>query len=67
MKKISQGIVMGIPFPAGVALPEQRRIVACLNALQAKVDALMRLQDDTSAELEALLAAVLDRVFKGEL
>ena len=53
-----------LPFPS---LPEQRRIVAELDALQAEVDALKRLQAETAAELDALLAAILDRAFKGEL
>jgi len=46
---------------------EQRRIVAELDALQAEVEALKRLQAETSAELDALLPALLDRAFKGEL
>jgi type I restriction enzyme S subunit len=53
-----------------IALPplaEQRRIVAELDALQAEVDALKRLQAETEAELDALLPAILDRAFKGEL
>jgi type I restriction enzyme S subunit len=49
------------------SLAEQRRIVAELGALQAEVDALKRLQAETAAELDALLPAILDRVFKGEL
>ena len=49
------------------ALPEQRRIVAELDALQAEVDALKRLQAETAAELDALLPAILDRAFKGHL
>lgn len=53
-----------IPLPP---LPEQRRIVAELDALQAEVDALKRLQSETAAELGALLPAILDRAFKGEL
>jgi hypothetical protein len=48
-------------------LAEQRRIVAELDALQAEVDALKRLQTDTAAELDALLPSILDRAFKGEL
>lgn len=48
-------------------LPEQRRIVAELDALQAEVDALKRLQAETAAELDALLPAILDRALKGEL
>ena len=48
-------------------LPEQRRIVAELDALQAEVDALKRLQAETAAELAALLPAILDRAFKGKL
>lgn len=53
-----------IPVPP---LPEQRRIVAELDALQAEVDALRRLQAESSAALDALLPAILDKAFKGEL
>lgn len=53
-----------IPVPP---LSEQRRIVSELDALQAEVDALKRLQAETAAELDALLPAILDRAFKGEL
>lgn len=67
MKKISQDVVMGIPFPVGTPICDQRRIVAHLDSLQAKVEALKRLQADTAAELDALLPSVLDRAFKGEL
>ena len=37
------------------------------RVLQASVDALKRLQAGTAAELDALLPAILDRAFKGEL
>ncbi len=53
-----------IPTPP---LPEQRRIVAELDALQAEVDTLKHLQAETAAELDALLRAILDQAFKGEL
>ncbi len=48
-------------------LPEQRRIVGYLDDLQAKVDALRRLQAETAAEIDALLPSILDKAFKGEL
>ena len=48
-------------------LPEQRRIVAELDALQAQVDALKALQTETAAELDALLTSVLDKALKGQL
>jgi type I restriction enzyme S subunit len=48
-------------------LSEQNRIVSYLDSLQAKVDTLKRLQAETAAELDALLPAILDRAFKGEL
>jgi len=38
-----------------------------LAALFAEVDALKCLQAETAAELDALLPAILDRAFKGEL
>ena len=53
-----------VPVPP---LPEQRRIVAELDALQAEVDALKRLQVETTTKLDALLPVILDRAFKGEL
>jgi type I restriction enzyme S subunit len=53
-----------IPVPP---LPEQRRIVAELDALQAEVDGLKRLQAETKAELDALLPSILDRAFSGML
>jgi type I restriction enzyme S subunit len=37
------------------------------NTLLAEVDALKRLQAETAAELDALLPAILDRAFRGEL
>jgi type I restriction enzyme, S subunit len=53
-----------------IALPplsEQRRIVAYLDDLQARVDALKQLQAETQAELDSLLPSILDKAFKGEL
>ena len=38
-----------------------------LRKVKAEVDALKRLQAGTAAELDALLPAILDRAFKGEL
>jgi len=38
-----------------------------LRKVRAEVDALKRLQTETAAELDALLPAILDRAFKGEL
>ena len=48
-------------------LPVQCRIVAELDALQLEVDALKRLQAQSAAQLEALLPAILNKAFKGEL
>lgn len=53
-----------IPVPP---LDEQQRIVAYLDSVQAKVDAVRRLQTETAAELDALLPAILHRAFRGEL
>jgi type I restriction enzyme, S subunit len=53
-----------VPVPP---LAQQRRIVAELDRLQASVETLRRVQDATSAELNALLPSILDRAFKGDL
>ena len=65
-KNINLEILSSLPVPC-LSLPEQQRIVAYLDELQAKVDALKRIQAGTSAELDALLPSVLDKAFKGEL
>jgi len=67
MKKISQKIVMSIPFPRRLPLPDQRRIRAELDSVQAQLDQLSQLQTDTTAELDALIPSVLDCAFNGRL
>lgn len=66
MKNISKEKVLSLRVPPR-PLPEQRRIVAHLDALQAKADALRALQSETATELDALLPSVLNRAFAGEL
>lgn len=63
---VNQQMLMALPIPV-LPLSEQRRIVAHLDALQAKVDALKRLQSETAAELDALIPSILEKAFKGEL
>ena len=63
---LNAGKILRIELPLPT-LPEQRRIMSELETLQAEVDALKRLQAETAAELDALLPAILDRAFKGEL
>ena len=53
-----------MPLPP---LDEQRRIVTYLDSFQAQVNRLNALQEKSAAELDALLPAVLDKAFKGEL
>jgi type I restriction enzyme, S subunit len=48
-------------------LDEQRRIVAYLDGLQAKVNALRELQAESGKELSALMPSILDKAFRGEL
>ena len=67
MKKISQGIVMAIPFPSRLSIFEQRRIVNEGDTLQVQIDELGRNQTETATALDALLPSILDKAFKGEL
>lgn len=53
-----------IPLPS---LNCQSLVVAELDALQARVDSVKALQSETAAELDAMLPAILDKAFKGEL
>lgn len=67
MKKISQGVVMAIPFPTHLNLPEQRCIVAELDRLQIELDSLKALQSETGTELRALMPSIVSRAFTGQL
>ncbi len=60
------GVLRRFPF----VLPNfevQDRVVAELDALQSKLDSVKALQAETAAELDAMLPAILDKAFKGEL
>lgn len=64
--KINQGHILAarIPLPP---IDEQRRVVADLDILQVKFGSVEALQAETAAELDAMLPAILDKAFKGEL
>ncbi len=55
---------LAVPVPP---LKEQRRIIETLDAVSAEAELLNQLQADATTELNALLPAILDRAFRGEL
>jgi type I restriction enzyme, S subunit len=63
---LNAGKILGTALPLP-PLCEQRRIVSELDTFQAEMGALKRLQTETATELDALLPAILDKAFKGEL
>jgi type I restriction enzyme S subunit len=65
-KNINLQILATLPVPK-LTENEQLVITAHVDTLQSKVDSLEVLQSETAAELAALLPAILDRAFKGEL
>lgn len=54
------------PTPAP-PLKDQRKILAYLEDLEAKVDILKQLQAETATELTTMLSSILSKVLKGEL
>jgi type I restriction enzyme S subunit len=61
-RTLSAKAFMGIPIP----VPEYSKQL-WFDSICGEVDALKRLQAESAAELDALLPAILDRAFKGEL
>jgi type I restriction enzyme S subunit len=49
------------------SVEDQKKIVAEFDRLQAQLDVVRKLQAETTAELNAMLPAVLDKAFRGEL
>lgn len=66
MKNISKEKVLALLIP-DVPASTQRRVVTELDALQSKLDSVKALQTETAAELNAMLPAILDKAFRGEL
>jgi restriction endonuclease S subunit len=64
--KVSLGRLRSAKIPIS-SLNEQCSIVTYLSSLQSEVDALKRHHGKTAAKLDALLPAVLERGFRGEL
>jgi type I restriction enzyme S subunit len=67
MKKITQKDVMGLPFPVEAGLAEQRTVVDALDEIVSRIDDVRATQQSATRELSALMAALLDRAFQGEL
>lgn len=67
MKKISQGIVMAIPFPSACPRNQQMDIVEKLETVRTRLQDVQKRQNDATMELNAMLPAILDRAFRGDL
>jgi type I restriction enzyme, S subunit len=59
-------LLRGFPIPLP-PIEEQLRIVAQLHAMRTKIDAVRQLHDDADKEVGAMLPAILDRAFRGEM
>ncbi len=59
MKKISQGTVRRIPFPSGVSLIEQERVVALWKRANPLLDALAGQQAEVARTMDSVTAATL--------
>lgn len=66
IQKINQRTILNFPFP-DIPVPAQARLVEQLDELKAAADSILRRQRKTEMELNALLPAVMNRAFKGEL
>ena len=66
MRNISKAKIMNLRIPVP-SIPEQKRIVALLDRLQAQAEELQLSHRQTALELNAMLPSILDRAFKGEL
>ncbi len=67
MKKITQKDVMGLPFPVDTGLAAQRAAVVALDEIVSRIDEARSAQRSVEQDLSALMPALLDRAFAGEL
>lgn len=64
--KVNQGHIASIRVPVP-PISEQKRIVVLVHDGRKKVESLKSLQHETTQELNALLPAILDQAFRGDL
>ena len=67
MKKISQSVVMEMPFPTHLDLRKQNAIVKSLDHLWCDLLMAKKVAKDAALELPPLMPALLDRAFRGQL
>jgi len=67
MKKISQGVVSSIPFPKSLSRDEQTELVRKFDLMEAEMGSLADAVIETTTALDAVLPAVLDKAFRGEM
>jgi type I restriction enzyme, S subunit len=67
MRNITQKDVIGLPFPVDTGLPEQRTAVEELDEIVSRIVDARATQQSAEQDLSALMPALLDRAFRGEL
>ncbi len=66
MKKISQGVVMQIPFPR-LSLAEQRRLAGQIESVRLKIIEAASAQKEVAVTIGAVMPSVLNAAFSGQL
>ena len=67
MKKINKTIVSNIPFPVGIDVPHQIRLVTQLDEFRERVAGLRELQFQSVAEIKGLVPAIVNHTFERKL
>jgi len=67
MKKISQGVVMNIPWPKGLSIQDQKEYITHFRDREKAIHRLKQKHNTVAQELEVLMPSLLDQAFRGEL
>jgi len=67
MKKISQSTVSAIPWPKGISVSNQKEYVGRINMHEKAIRKLNEHHDMIRDEVDALMPALLDQAFRGEI
>lgn len=67
IQKINQRAILAFPFPANIDVREQQDVVGYLDSVQANVDRVKSLQDETALEVKMLNPSLLAAAFDGGL
>ncbi|WP_227762856.1 restriction endonuclease subunit S [Zhaonella formicivorans] len=61
IQKINQQNILAFPFPMGISLDKQRKIVSLLSRIEDRIETVRQLQTESEKEIDILFSSILHK------